>query len=68
MKIASFPELSFLDMLVVLTDRRAVVPAQVSGITRLMAVERGKIPVPLINTLEETAAPMTALPGNRSLS
>jgi len=64
-KIASFPELSFLDMLVVLTDRRAVVPAQVSGITRLMAVERGKTPAPLINTPEVTAAPMTAMAGNR---
>ncbi len=64
-KIASFPELSFLDMVVVLTDRRAVVPAQVSGITRLMAVERGKAPVPLINTPEVTAAPMTAMAGNR---
>lgn len=64
-KIASFPELSFLDMVVVLTDGRAVVPAQVSGITRLMAVERGKVPAPLINTPEVTAAPMTAMAGNR---
>ena len=64
-KIASFPELSFLDLIVVLTDRRAVVPAQVSGITPLMAVERGKAPVPLINTPEVTAARMTAMAGNR---
>jgi len=64
-KIASFPELSFLDMVVVLTDGRAVVPAEVSGMTRLLAVERGKVPVPLVNTSEETAAPMTALPGSR---
>lgn len=64
-KIAGFPELSFLDMVVVLTDGRAVVPAEVSGMTRLMAVERGRVPVALVNTMEETAAPMTALPGNR---
>lgn len=64
-KIASFPELSFLDMVVVLTDGRAVIPAEVSGMTRLLAVERGKVPVPLVNTSEETAAPMTALPGSR---
>ena len=64
-KIASFPELSSLDMVVVLSDGRAVVPAEVSGLTRLMAVERGKTPVALVNTPEETAAPITAMAGNR---
>ncbi len=64
-KLASFPELPSLDMVVVLTDGRAVIPARVSGRTRLMAVESGKNPVQLINTPEETAAPMTAMAGNR---
>jgi eukaryotic-like serine/threonine-protein kinase len=64
-KIASFPELSPLDMVAVLTDGRAVIPAEISGRTRLMAVERGKNPVPLVNTPEETAAPLTAVAGNR---
>ncbi len=64
-KIASFPELSSLDMVAVLTDGRAVIPAEISGRTRLMEVERGKDPVPLVNTSEETAAPLTAVAGNR---
>ncbi len=64
-KIASFPELPPADMVAVLTDGRAVVPAQVSGRTRLMTVEQGKDPAQLINTGEETAAPLTALAGNR---
>jgi hypothetical protein len=52
-------------MVVVLTDGRGVIPAAVSGSTHLMAVEHGKDPMPLVNTPEETAAPMTAMPGNR---
>ena len=64
-KIASFPQLPWLDMVVALTDGRAVIPVEVSGRTRLMAVERGKDPVPLVNTPEETAEPMTAVAGNR---
>ena len=49
----------YVDMVVALPDGRAVVPVQVSGRTRLMAIEKGKNPVPLVNTTEETAAPMT---------
>jgi serine/threonine protein kinase len=64
-KIASFASLAWLDMVVVLTDGRAVIPAQASGHIRLMAAERGKDPVPLINTPEETASPVTAIAGNR---
>ena len=64
-KISSFPELGYPDMVVVLTDGRAVIPAEVFGSTRLMAVESGKDPIPLVNTTEETAAPLTAMPGNR---
>jgi hypothetical protein len=58
-KIASFPQLPYVDMVVALPDGRAVVPVEVSGRTRLMAVEKGKEPAPLIITTEETAAPMT---------
>jgi hypothetical protein len=65
LKIASFPALYGLDIVVALTDGRVAIPVDVSGRTRLMAVERGKDPVPLVNTPEETAAPVTALPGNR---
>jgi hypothetical protein len=64
-KMASFPKLTWPDMVVVLSDGRAVIPAEVSGGAHLMAVEREKDPVPLMNTPEETAAPMTAMPGNR---
>jgi eukaryotic-like serine/threonine-protein kinase len=64
-KVASFPELSLPDMVVMLTDGRAALGAEVFGLTRLMAVERGKAPVLLVNTPEETAAPMTAMPANR---
>ncbi|HEY3928933.1 MAG TPA: protein kinase [Candidatus Koribacter sp.] len=64
-KVASFPQLFHLDMVVVLTDGRAVVPALVSGHARLVAVEPGKDPVQLVNTPEDTASPMTAMAGNR---
>jgi hypothetical protein len=64
-KVASFPELSLPYMAVVLTDGRAVLGAEVFGLTRLTAVERGKAPVLLVNTPEETAAPMAAMPADR---
>jgi hypothetical protein len=37
----------------------------VSGRMRLMVMERGKAPVPLLKAQDESAAPMTALTGNR---
>jgi predicted Ser/Thr protein kinase len=58
-KIAGLPQFPDMDMVVALPDGRAVAPVLVSGRTRLMAVEQGKDPVPLVNTTEETAAPMT---------
>jgi hypothetical protein len=42
-----------------------VVDMSVSGRMRLMLMESGKAPVALIKTQEESAAPMTALAGNR---
>jgi eukaryotic-like serine/threonine-protein kinase len=59
-KIASFPQVPDMDMLVALPDGRVVAPVQVFGRTRLMAIEKGKAPASLINTADETAAPMTA--------
>ncbi len=58
-KLASLPQLPLLDMVVALPDGRAVVTVQAGGRTRLMAVEKGKDPSPLLNTTEETTAPIT---------
>ena len=58
-RIGTFPLSSSPDQVLLLPDGRAVTPASSFGRTRLMAVEKGKDPVPLVNTQEETAAPMT---------
>lgn len=57
--IASYSQLP-LPMLVELPDGRAVVAERTAGRTRLMVVEKGKQPIPLTSTAEETSAPMTA--------
>jgi len=57
--IASYSLLP-LPMLVELPDGRAVVAEQTAGRTRLVVVEKGKQPIPLTSTAEETSAPMTA--------
>ena len=57
--IASYPQLP-MPMLVELPDGRAVVAERTGGRTRLMVVEKGKEPIPLTATAEETSAPMTA--------
>ena len=49
---------SRLGILSVLPDGRAVVPAVASGQIRLLVVEKGKDPRLLVNTTEETAAPV----------
>ena len=41
------------------------VDARVSGRMRLMVMAQGKNPEPLLKTQEESAAPMTAVAGNR---
>jgi hypothetical protein len=66
-KIASFQAVARVDMLLVLPDGRTVIPSSSSGRVRLMAAEKGKDPVPLLNTMEETAAPMTVV-GTRTLA
>jgi hypothetical protein len=48
-------------LILALPGGRFVVPARASGHVRLMLVEKGKEPAPLVNTAEETAAPMTAV-------
>ena len=58
-RIGAFPLSSAPDQVLLLPDGRAVTPASAFGHTRLMAAEKGKDPVPLVNTQEETAAPMT---------
>jgi len=45
--------------ILMLPDGRAVVPTNSSGHTSLLAVAKGRDAVPLINTVEETSAPMT---------
>ena len=60
-RFASFPQLSTPDVISLLPDGRAVVPANAGDRARLMAVERGKDAVPLIATAEETAAPLTSV-------
>ena len=58
-RIGAFPLSSGPEQVLLLPDGRAVTPAGAFGRTRLMAAEKGKDPVPLVNTQEETAAPMT---------
>jgi len=66
-KIAAFPLGAAPDQVLLLPDGRSVAPASASGHVRLMAAEKGKDPLPLVNTPEETAAPMT-LAGPREIA
>ena len=66
-RIASFPLSASPDQILLLPDGRTVTPARAAGHTRLMAAEKGKDPLPLVNTQEETAAPMT-LAGPREIA
>jgi eukaryotic-like serine/threonine-protein kinase len=60
-----FPRAILSKMVVALPDGRGVVDARISGHMRLMVMEQGKNPQPLLKTQEESAAPMTAVAGNR---
>lgn len=66
-RVGSFARVQRGELLAVLPDGRAVVPAGGSGHIRLMAVARGKDPVPLVNTAEETASPL-AVVGTREIA
>jgi hypothetical protein len=59
-RLATFPQAPDLTTMTVLPDGRAVLPVRASSQIRLMAVQKGKDPAPLVNTTEETAAPVTA--------
>jgi len=57
--IGRFPAVADPTLMTMLPDGRAVVTVDYSGRTRLLAVEAGKSPAPLVMTTEETSAPMT---------
>jgi eukaryotic-like serine/threonine-protein kinase len=59
-RLATFPQVPDLTTMTVLPDGRGVLPVRASSQVRLMAVQKGKDPVPLVNTAEETAAPVAA--------
>ena len=59
-----FPDIT---TMTVLPDGRAVLPVRASSEVRLMVVQKGKDPAPLVNTTEETAAPVTAC-GSREIA
>ncbi len=60
-KLASFPLVSEDgNIIAVLSDGRVVIPIRPSGQDRLVLVEKGKDPAPLVNTTEETTAPLAA--------
>ena len=54
-------------VIAVLPDGRAVVTVATGGRTRLAVVDKGKDPVPLVSTSEETSAPMTPA-GSREIA
>ena len=57
-RLASFPQIPDLTTMTVLPDGRAVLPVRASSRVRLMTVQKGKDPAPLVTTTEETAAPV----------
>jgi DNA-binding beta-propeller fold protein YncE len=57
--VARFPGVSDQTVMAVLPDGRAVLTVVYSDRARLMAVERGKNPVAIVTTAEETSAPLT---------
>jgi hypothetical protein len=65
-RIATFP-VEGGDQVLLLPDGRAVVVTSAGGRARLMAVEKGRDPIPLVNTQEPTGPPMT-LAGPRQIA
>ena len=57
--LARFPEVSDPDLMAVLPDGRVVLTVLYSDRARLVAVERGKNPVAMVTTTEETSTPVT---------
>jgi len=65
--VARFPWVSDPDSIVVLPDGRVVMDVFYSGRNRLVAVERGKSPVAMVTTTEETSVPAT-MAGQREIA
>ena len=59
-RLATFPLVPDQTTMTILPDGRAVVPVRAASQLRLVAVQKGKDPAPLVNTTEETAAPVAA--------
>jgi hypothetical protein len=59
-RLASFTQTTDPVSMTVLPDGRAVLPVVASSQVRLMVVQKGKDPAPLVNTTEETAGPVAA--------
>ncbi len=60
-RLASFPLVpEDADIMTILPDGRVVIAIRASGQNRLMVVQKGKDPAPLVNTTEETMAPASA--------
>jgi hypothetical protein len=59
-RLATFPQVPDLTTMTILPDGRAVLPVRASSQLRLMVVQKGKDPAPLVNTTEETGAPVAA--------
>jgi len=60
-RLASFPLVpEEADIMTVLPDGRAVLAIRASGQNRLMVVQKGKDPAPLVNTTEESMSPVSA--------
>jgi eukaryotic-like serine/threonine-protein kinase len=60
-RLASFPLVpEDADIMTILPDGRIVIAIRASGQNRLMVVQKGKDPAPLVNTPEETMTPATA--------
>jgi eukaryotic-like serine/threonine-protein kinase len=66
-RLATFPQVPDLSTMAVLPDGRAVLPVRAFSELQLMAVQKGKDPAPLVNTTEETAAPVAAC-GSREVA
>ncbi len=64
-RLASFPLVpEDAGIMTILPDGRAVLAIRASGQNRLMVVQKGKDPAPLVNTTEETMAPVAACGSN----
>ena len=64
-RLASFPLVpEEADIMTILPDGRVVIAIRASGQNRLMIVQKGKDPAPLVNTTEETMAPVSGCGSN----